>query len=209
MKKFFVAVVILGFAAGVSAQVPTTPESQKPGVQPGTSATQQGSSRNPSAASATAAAGDPAAIYDRAFSSFERKVISLAEAMPAEKYNFAPTNGEFTGVMTFADQMKHLTEELYYFFGSQSGEKADEAAIKNAKTKDEILANYHKALEMAHQTIRKMTAENAFQPIPGARGGATPAGMATAAIGDGYDHYGQLVEYLRMNGIVPPASRKK
>ena len=58
---------------------------------------------------ATAFAADPlATFYDGQLKGVERDVTSLAAAMPANKYDFAPTNGAFTGVRTFAQQVKQL-----------------------------------------------------------------------------------------------------
>jgi uncharacterized damage-inducible protein DinB len=166
----------------------------------------------PAAAAQAAAANvgsqaTPAAVYGKLLKSEESEIVGAAEAMPAEKYNFAPTNGNFQGVRTFASQVKHLAQANYHLFG-QIGPKptADLKAIGNLTTKDEIVKALKDSYAFGQQAIDTITAENAFT-VKDAHG-TTRAGMATYALVHANDHYGQMVEYLRMNGIIPPASRK-
>ena len=64
-----------------------------------------------------------AKAFDGDFSSAEKEIVSLAEAMPADKYNFAPTAGEFTGVRTFGQQMRHIAAVNYEVAAALLGEK--------------------------------------------------------------------------------------
>lgn len=149
----------------------------------------------------------PAQIYGHLVSQLESEFVGAAEAMPEDKYDFAPptTIGEFKGVRTFADQVKHVTEANEYFFGtlSEADLKAKGDAIKNLKTKAEIVQALKDSFAHAHAYVDAITPENAFiQTEHGTR-----AGQAAFGIAHFMDHYGQMVEYLRMNGIVPPASR--
>ncbi len=52
----------------------------------------------------------------------EQEVVSVAEAMPEDKYSFAPTNGEFIGVRTFAEQVKHIGFANHFYFDPLMGE---------------------------------------------------------------------------------------
>jgi hypothetical protein len=74
--------------------------------------------------------------------------------------------------------------------------------------KEEAVMSLEMSLAFAHKAIATITAENAFVMIKGADGMNTRATLAAFGVAHGYDHYGQMVEYLRMNGIVPPASAK-
>jgi len=151
----------------------------------------------------------PAQVYGRLLSMLESEFVGAAEAMPEDKYNFAPptTAGEFKGVRTFADQVKHVADANYYFFGnpgvSEADAKAKSDAIKNLKTKAEIVQALKDSFTQAHAYVDGITPENAFVMTQN----GTHAGMAAFGIAHFMDHYGQMVEYLRMNGIVPPASR--
>ena len=83
----------------------------------------------------------------------------------------------------------------------------DMKLLGDLKNKDEIVAALAASFVFAHKAVATLTPANAFEVVKG-RELRTRSTLATVAIAHGYDHYGQLVEYLRMNGIIPPASRK-
>lgn len=151
---------------------------------------------------------DPAQTYGKLLSGMEKEFVSAAEAMPDDKFNFAPTEGEFKGVRTFAGQVKHVAGSSYYFFGgpsmSEAEVKAKEDSVDKLTSKAEIVQALKDSFTNAHKFVDGITAENAFVAMPN---GSTRAGMAAFGLAHMMDHYGQLVVYLRMNGIVPPASR--
>jgi uncharacterized damage-inducible protein DinB len=147
----------------------------------------------------------------------EMQVVGAAKAMPADKYSFAPAQAifapsqktEFDTVRTFVGQVTHLAQANYFFFG-WSGIKPDRdvKAIASITTKDEAVAALQASFAYAHKAIATITAENAFVAIKPIDGYSTRVTIAAFAAAHGNDHYGQMVEYLRMNGIVPPASAK-
>lgn len=148
----------------------------------------------------------PAQAYGKLLTGLEQEFVGVAEAMPEDKYNFAPSaaQGEFKGVRTFADQVKHVTEANSYFFHDPTQPMADtRPGIEKLKTKAEIVKALKDSFAQAHAYVDAITPENAFvMTANGTRGGMAAFGMAHLM-----DHYGQMVIYLRMNGIVPPASR--
>jgi hypothetical protein len=149
----------------------------------------------------------PSQVYGKLLSILEKEFVSAAEAMPEDKFDFAPptTMGEFKGVRTFASQLKHVTEANGYFFHDPNKPLIDNRAdIEKLKTKAEIIAALKDTFAQAHATIDAITPENAFIATAA---GNTRAGQASFGMAHLMDHYGQLVEYLRMNNIVPPASR--
>ena len=143
--------------------------------------------------------------------------IPAAEAMPEDKFDWAPTQGEFKGVKTFAQEVKHVAA-VNYFFGAQIlGEKPKvelanmEMGPAGLKTKAEIVQYLKDSFAYARKAIQGITAQNGSRAIKNPFGKGpdmTPIGLATLLAFHGMDHYGQMVEYLRMNGIVPPASRR-
>lgn len=161
----------------------------------------------PPAASAKPAAGtlmSPSQTYGKMLGGMEQEFVSAAEAMPEEKYDFAPTQGEFKGVRTFGEQIKHVAEVNAYFFHDPGKPMVDNRAdFAKLKTKAEIVKALKDSFVQAHAYVDSITPENAF--VMTANG--TRAGMAAFGIAHFMDHYGQIVVYLRMNGIVPPASR--
>ena len=146
----------------------------------------------------------------------EREIVSTAEAMPADKFGFAPTDGEFKGVRTFGQIVKHFSATNHILAAAALGEEppadaGDELGPENVRTKAEILT-YLKGsfvhLEKAVQAIGQTNIPVNASPIsPLKRGEVTRLALITETLLHAYDHYGQMVEYLRMNGVVPPASR--
>lgn len=160
------------------------------------------------AAPALAADGAPVApsqVYSRILSGIEREVIGVAEAMPADKYNFAPTNGNFKGVRTFGEQAKHMASANYDYFGALGLKpNRDVKSIDALTSKADIVQALKDSFAYGRRSIDTITPQNAFLSL--GKNGATRAGMAAAAMVHCNDHYGQMVEYLRMNGLAPPAT---
>jgi uncharacterized damage-inducible protein DinB len=152
----------------------------------------------------------PSQFYGRLLGMMEKEFVDAVEAMPEDKFNFAPPEGagDFKGVRSFAAQVKHVTGSSYYFFGgpdmTQDQVKAKEEAADKLTTKAEIVQALKDSFVNAHAFVDGITPENAFVTMPN---GSTRGGLATFGLAHMMDHYGQLVVYLRMNGIVPPASR--
>ena len=156
----------------------------------------------------------------RAFQSLmkivEKEIISVVDAMPADKFGFAPTDGEFKGVRTFGQMVKHFSATNHILAAAALGveppaEVGDELGPESVRTKAEILAylkgsfvHLDKAVEAIGQTNIPV---NASPISPLKRGEVTRLALITETLLHAYDHYGQMVEYLRMNGVVPPASR--
>jgi DinB superfamily len=146
----------------------------------------------------------PSEVYGKILDSIEQEFVSAAEAMPEDKYEFAPTEGEFKGVRTFAEEVKHVTEANDFYFHDPAKPLVDiRAGVEKLKTKAEIVAALKDSFAQGHALVNSITPENAFLAI----GNGTRAGNATTGLEHAMDHYGQMVEYLRMNGIVPPASQ--
>jgi uncharacterized damage-inducible protein DinB len=158
-------------------------------------------------ANAQASQATPADTYNKLLGIMEKQIVSAADAMPAEKYSFVPTQGEFKGVRTFGDQVKHLAEANYEFFeGWNVPGSVDPKTIEKLTSKDDIMKALKDSYTYAHAAVSTITAENAFTQMGEHK--ATRAGMASFCAAHSMDHYGQMVVYLRLNGIVPPASRQ-
>lgn len=150
-------------------------------------------------------------------SNTEKEVVAAAEAMPEEKYSFTPTAGEFVGVRTFAQQVKHLAANNYRMASRILGKPAPpdqeaETGPDAVQSKAEIMAYLRGSFTALHKSSATITTENALVPVFPARVDTgrqnTRVQFAVDAVAHSYDHYGQMVEYLRMNNIVPPASRR-
>ena len=147
---------------------------------------------------------------------FEMEFTGAAKTMPADKYGFAPSAAIFVSgqttdypkdIRTFRQQIIHVTQGNYFFFSSIVGSKptVDMKALGALTDKDALLKALADSFAYAHKAIAMITPENAWLTIEGVDGMHTRATVAAFAIAHGYDHYGQVVEYLRMNGLKPPA----
>ena len=155
---------------------------------------------------------DPmAATVVQWFTMIEKSFVSLANAMPADRWSFAPKDGQFAGVRTFAEQVKHVACANYGFFDEVEHKEppahCEAGGPSPARTKDELMRYLIESFAYAGQVMRRLTPANALEAVEGPYGGKTTRlGISTLAVWHATDHYGQLVVYLRMNGIVPPAS---
>jgi hypothetical protein len=154
-------------------------------------------------------------VLDRSITSVEEEFVSAADAMPAEKYSFAPSSGEFKGVRTFEQQIKHVAAVNYMLGAGILGEKppvdtGGENGPDSAKSKADIMKFLKDSFAYLHKAVASVNDSNMVMAIksPFGEGNATRLGLAVGTVGHVSDHYGQMVEYLRMNGIVPPASRQ-
>jgi uncharacterized damage-inducible protein DinB len=158
-----------------------------------------------------------ASAVDSEISNIERQIIDVAEAMPEDKYNFSPESlnipgSDFKGVRTFAVQVKHVAASNYFIWSHLTGDKLPEGlkdgnGPENLKTKAEIIKFLQDSFALGHKAAATLTTENMLQSAEGSK--SSRLHLATFGVAHASNHYGQMVEYLRMNGIVPPASRGK
>lgn len=179
-------------------------------------AAQQQASAQQTAGSQQAPATVASAV-DRDINAVEKQIIEAAEAMPEEKFNFSPealniAGSNYKGVRTFAVQVKHIATSNWFIWSALTGEKLPEGlndgnGPANLRSKREIIQFLKDSFALGHRAAATLTTENMLQTLR--NGQTTRLSRTTFGVAHAYDHYGQMVEYLRMNGIVPPASRGK
>jgi hypothetical protein len=174
-----------------------------------------------SAAAASAPQAQPsptiASNVDREISTIEKEIVEAAEAMPEDKFNFSPESlnipgSAYKGVRTFALEVKHVAASNYFLWSPLTGDKLPEGlkdgnGPEDLKTKGDILRFLRDSFALGHKAAATLTTENMLQTAEHSK--SPRLHLATFAVAHAFDHYGQMVEYLRMNGIVPPASRGK
>jgi uncharacterized damage-inducible protein DinB len=160
-----------------------------------------------------------ASAVDQQIRILEKEFVSAAEAMPDDKFNFTPVSlnipgSDYKTVKTFAEEVRHVAATNYQLWGAITGDKSpieskEDNGPSELKTKAEIVKYLKDSFAIGHKAALSLTAENAAGQIPNpfGQGQTTRLFCATFAVGHAFDHYGQMVEYLRMNGIIPPASR--
>ena len=153
-------------------------------------------------------------VLNQTVSNMEHEFVPAAEAMPEDKFSFAPTNGQFKGVRTFAQQIKHVAAVNYELGAAILEEKppadiGDESGPASITAKADIIKYLNDSFVYVHKALQTINDKNLVETVksPFGEGKVTRLGLATSVAWHGFDHYGQMVEYLRMNGIIPPASR--
>jgi DinB superfamily len=146
--------------------------------------------------------------------SVDGEFVPTVEAMPEDKFSYVPTTGEFKGVRTFGQQAKHVAAVNYILAAAVLGEKppvdtGGENGPDSAKSKADITKFVKDSFVYLHKAAESVNEQNLVAPIksPFGEGMTTRLALTSGAVGHCFDHYGQMVEYLRLNGIIPPASR--
>jgi len=161
------------------------------------------------------AAETVASLYQGQLKGAESEIVSLAEAMPESAYNFAPKQGAFDKVRTFAQQLKHVAAVNYLVSSAAAKEKAPvdlgqgENGPDAVKTKAQVVQFLKDSYAYANKSMAKLTAENQLEAVPAPFSGAPPmtrGELLSLTVSHTMDHYGQIVVYARMNNVVPPAS---
>lgn len=144
------------------------------------------------------------------------QITSAASAMPANKYGFSPSEGEFKGVRSFGQQVKHLSATNHILAAAALGEDppadaGDERGPEAVRTKAEVLEYLNLSFERLDKAIDRIGESRLPakpSPISPLRGfEVTRLSLIEEALIHAFDHYGQMVVYMRMNGVVPPASQ--
>ncbi len=152
-------------------------------------------------------------MYEDQLKLVEDDLLTLARAMPADKYNFAPTGGAFEGVRTFGEQVRHAATMIYMTAAiilqetSPYGPGRNDNGPDGFKSKEEIVKYLESSLAYAHKAIATLSEKNQLDPLPTYFGPQPRVEVAAGITFHSFDHYGQMVIYARMNGIVPPASQ--
>jgi hypothetical protein len=156
-----------------------------------------------------------AQVLNQSVTGVESEFVPAAEAMPEDKYSFAPTGGEFKGVRTFAQQVKHVAAVNYILGASILGEKppvelGGENGPDSIKTKTDVVKFLKDSFAYFHKAVDSINSGNLLIPVKNPFGEkmVTRLWITTLNVGHCFDHYGQMAEYLRMNSIIPPASRQ-
>src|SRR5258708_3714743 len=138
--------------------------------------------------------------------------IGAADAMSEDKYSYAPTTGEFKGVRTFAQQVKHVAAVNYIFGAAILNEKppvdvGGESGPDSIKSKAEIMQFLKDSFAYLHKAVASINDKNALDGVDLFGMKLTRLGVGALSTAHPFDHYGQMVEYLRMTSIIPPATR--
>lgn len=125
------------------------------------------------------------------------KIVAMAEEFPEDRYDAVPT----PGIRSFADQLRHVAFWNEYVEQSLRGATPDGAANELAREAFASKARVLAALRQSFDGVKSAFAHNGSGTAPAA------VDQLVSFIEHNGEHYGQLVMYYRLNGLVPPASR--
>lgn len=135
----------------------------------------------------------------------KRAIVGAAEKMKAEDYDFAPTSG----VRTFGQLVGHVADAQYLFCSAAAGETNPAPGIeKSKKTKDDLVAALKEAMAYCDKVYAATTDSNATQIVKFFGGERTRLNVLSFNTTHNYEHYGNMVTYMRMKGLVPPTSER-
>jgi hypothetical protein len=153
-------------------------------------------------------------LFARQLDLLEHDLLTLAEAMPSEAYAFRPREGAFADVRTFGEQVKHVATMIYMTAAIVLQERSPYGPGTNDNGPDAVhgkveIVDYLKAsLAYARKAMASLTEANQLDPLKTYFGPQPRVEVAAGVAYHSYNHYGQMVVYARMNGIVPPSSRR-
>jgi len=172
---------------------------------------QKAEDKKPASPPAPKLASAPSEVYERQLSNLENEFVPAAEAMPADKFDFKPNTdgGDFAKSRTFRQQVGHVAANNYFFASLITGEKSvasqeDGDNGPNINDKEAMIKYLKDSFAAAHKAMQSLNKDNL---LSAASPRSTKMQIANLILFHGFDHYGQMAIYLRMNGIVPPASR--
>jgi hypothetical protein len=157
-------------------------------------------------------------VMDAQLGFVEQQFVQAAEAMPSDKYSFAPAGANFSGVRTFALEITHVATANFIIYSGMLGQDPPAGVTvagagngpENLQTKEQIVQYLKDSFALGHKAMAALSSGNALAPLdhlPIAMPSLnTRLALAIFSLSHASDHYGQMVEYLRMNGVVPPAS---
>ena len=148
------------------------------------------------------AAGGAKAYYTQV----KTNIVKSAEKMPAENYSFKPT----PDVRSYGQLIAHVADASGFFCGAISGSKAPAAGVEKGKTsKDDIIAALKQNFEFCDQAYDGLTDANSGEAVKFFGSERSKLNIAEFNAMHDWEHYGNIVTYLRLKGIVPPSSEKK
>ena len=150
---------------------------------------------------------NPLVASSKMFYSYAKQdILKSTDKLPEDKYAFKPT----AAVRTYGQVLAHVADGQYEFCGAAAGNHDDKGIEKTAKTKAEIVAALKAAFAYCDAIYAGMTDTKAMELIP-AFGDAkiTRLSMLDFNVSHTMEHYGNLVTYMRIQGVVPPSSEQR
>ena len=174
-------------------------------AQTGSAQGQQGRGAPPAAPTITTLAGDVQADW----AIHKDLLVNAADAMPADKFGYKPTPAQ----RSYGEQIMHVVGADQSVVGMLGGKTPAPAINLKAATKADVMTALRQSMDYWEVVLKEFTDQQLNERV------TTPASsflgpsasrlrLVYVSMSHSLDIYGQMVVYLRLNGIVPPASRR-
>jgi len=160
----------------------------------------QGRGAPPAAPTITTLAGDVQADW----AIHKDLLVNAADAMPADKFGYKPTPAQ----RSYGEQIMHVVGADQSVVGMLGGKTPAPAINLKAATKAEVMTALRQSMDYWEVVLKEFTDQQLNERVAGGGGSASRLRLVYMSIAHSLDIYGQMVVYLRLNGIVPPASRR-
>jgi uncharacterized damage-inducible protein DinB len=132
-------------------------------------------------------------------------ILKSADKMPEANYAFKPS----PEVRNFGAVLGHLADDQYFFCSAAKGEKKDTKIEKEVTTKAALVEELNKAFAYCDAAYDSLTDANSAMMMKFGRGERTMSGILNFNNAHDFEHYGNLITYMRIKGLVPPSSEKQ
>jgi uncharacterized damage-inducible protein DinB len=137
------------------------------------------------------------------FTMTKTNLVKAAEKMPEENYSFRPT----PEVRTFGQLVGHVADAQYLFCGAVKGGEVPRPGVEKSKTsKADLVAALKDAMAYCDEAYSALTDTDAAQNVKFFGRERTKLSVLNFNMGHNFEHYGNMVTYMRMKGLVPPSS---
>jgi uncharacterized damage-inducible protein DinB len=139
------------------------------------------------------------------YATVKTDIIKSAEKMPEANYSFKPS----PDVRNYGAILGHLVDDQYFFCGAAKGEEKKSDAEKTVTTKAALIAELNKAFAYCDAAYDSLTDANGAMMMKFGKGERSMSGILNFNVAHDFEHYGNLITYLRIKGLVPPSSEKQ
>jgi len=156
---------------------------------------------------AQTAADNPQLASTKAFyDQIKQNILKSADKLPEDRYGFAPT----AGIRTYGQLLAHVADGQYILCGvAKDGKMQMKGVEKSATTKAEIVAALNEAFAFCDSVYAGLTDATSVATVPWFGQQRTKLSVLAFNTAHTFEHYGNLVTYMRMNGAVPPSSEPR
>jgi uncharacterized damage-inducible protein DinB len=139
------------------------------------------------------------------YANVKNNILKSADEMTEANYKFKPS----PDVRNYGEVLGHIVDSQYFFCGAAKGETKDSKVEKEVTTKEGLVAELKKSFAYCDAAYDSLTDSNGAMMMKFGKGERSMTGILNFNVAHDFEHYGNLVTYLRIKGLVPPSSQKQ